>query len=109
MKSHFENDTLRLTILPSHLMAARAYEIHLKLTDLLENPDFYHARSVVLDVTQVQAIDSMGIKAVIELYKACQLHRKVFSVEVAPHPVAQALHHCRLDRIITVREVAERV
>ena len=76
--------------------------LHLKLQDAMRD---VQSKNVVLDLSQVELIDSMGVKLLAGLYKACQEKNLGFSLEVAHPSVSKVLRLCKLDQLIEIREV----
>lgn len=59
---------------------------------------------VILDVRDVELMDSIGIKLVVGLYKTCIDQKRHFSMEVAHPSVSKVLRLCKLDQMIEIRE-----
>lgn len=60
---------------------------------------------VILDLTHINSMDSVGIKLVIGLFKTCQDKGLDFCVEVSSATILQLFHICKLNQILDVREV----
>jgi len=63
------------------------------------------AKSIVLDLTQTDVIDSMGIKVLISLFKTCQERGLGFCLEGCSQSVLKVLKLCKMDRLFDITEV----
>jgi anti-anti-sigma factor len=91
----------------AQLVATQAHQWLNELTKdktLVDNPHFTQAAGVVLNLTKVEHMDSIAIKAIMALNELCKQHAKPMVIEVPVHPVTRLLHHCRIDQLIPVRE-----
>ncbi len=61
-------------------------------------------QDVVLDIREVELIDSIGIKLVVGLYKTCLEKKLKFSMDVAHPSASKVLRLCKLDQLIEIRE-----
>ncbi|WP_303674867.1 STAS domain-containing protein [Vampirovibrio chlorellavorus] len=64
------------------------------------NPD----RDVVLDMRQVELIDSLGLKLLIGLYKTCQSQNRLLKLEVVNPSVLKVIRVCKLEQLIHLEE-----
>lgn len=95
-----KDDTLRL-IAEENFSITFADALHLKMQDAMRQAE---ASQVVLDIREVELIDSIGVKLVVGLYKTCLDQKRKFSMEVAHPSVSKVLHLCKLDQMIEIRE-----
>lgn len=95
-----KDNTLRL-IAEENFSLTFADALQLKMQDALKQAQ---ANEVVLDVRDVEIMDSIGIKLVVGLYKTCLDQKRKFSMEVAHPGVSKVLRLCKLDQMIEIRE-----
>jgi anti-anti-sigma factor len=62
--------------------------------------------TVTLDLSQCEHLDSPGIKLVVGLYKTCQIRNWPLEITIASTQLMHLFTLCKLDKIITLREVA---
>lgn len=67
------------------------------------NPD----GDVVLDMRQVEIIDSLGLKLLIGLYKTCQAQNRLLKLEVLNPSVIKVIRVCKLEQLIHLEETAQ--
>lgn len=92
-------------VIKEPLMAVYAAKACQQLAGWIEQGELDNVMTLILDVTAVEIIDSLGVKLILQAHRyACEAE-KHFHVEVGPHPVARALSQCQLDQIIPIREV----
>lgn len=60
------------------LVAANTEKLLEQAKGIFDKPDAF--KSVIIDLTHVEAIDSLGINMLVGLYKECQKHQKTFKV-----------------------------
>jgi len=63
------------------------------------------APNVVLDLTHIHEIDSMGMQLIIGLFKSCKEQAKTFRLEVASPHIQSVFRLCKLNTLFTVSEV----
>lgn len=95
-----EGNTLKL-VAEENFSHTFAEALHAKLQESMQN---VQAKDVVLDMTQVELLDSIGVKLLVGLYRTCQEQSLGFSVDVAHQSVYKVLRLCRLDQLIEIRE-----
>lgn len=61
---------------------------------------------VVLDLTHINFVDSMGFKIILGLYKTCCDQTRDFSIESSSEQISKLLKICQLNKIIQLREVS---
>lgn len=96
-----DSNTLRL-VAEENFSHTFAEALHLKLQETLRD---IKGKNVILDMTQVELVDSTGVKLLAGLYKACQEKKLGFSIEVTHPSVSKVLRLCKLDQLIEIREV----
>ncbi len=57
-------------------------------------------------MTQVELLDSIGVKILAGLYKTCQEKGLNFSLDVAHPSVYKVLQLCKMEQLMEIREVA---
>lgn len=74
-----------------------------KLLDEIDRIDAVD--SVTLDLSQCERMDSLGVKLVVGLFKTCQSRGWSFEITTASTQIMHLMTLCKLDKIITLREV----
>lgn len=97
-----DGNTLKL-VAEENFSHTFAEALHLKLQETLRD---VQAKEVVLDMTQVELLDSMGVKLLAGIYKDCQKKGLAFSVDVAHPSVCKVLRLCKLEQLMEIREVS---
>jgi anti-anti-sigma factor len=109
MEFRFTTDTYNneLTLKgEGHCVAMAVQELEMNYKALIDKANGVKAlNAVVLDLVRVKTLDSYGIKLLLSINAYSMAKGIPFRVQVAPHPVTQALMMCKLDRIIEVKEV----
>ncbi len=59
---------------------------------------------VILDMRQVEIIDSLGLKLLIGLYKTCKSQNRLLRLEVLNPSVVKVLRVCKLEQLIHLEE-----
>ncbi len=77
--------------------------------ELLKAVQSANTSRMVLDVTQITTIDSLGIKLIVGLYKSCQEKKITLELEVASASLIKILNLCKLNQFIDIKEVPCRV
>ena len=95
-----KDNTLRL-IAEENFSVTFAEALQTRMQDAMQQAT---ASSVVLDIREVELIDSIGIKLVVGLYKTCMDKKLNFSMEVAHPSASKVLRLCKLDQLIEIRE-----
>ena len=60
--------------------------------------------SIILDLNQIDMVDSMGLKVIIGLYQSCQTENKTLEVHTQSPAIQRIFHMCNLGRFITVHQ-----
>lgn len=101
MKTSTSNDTLRLTPEQDWLVSsvdAEQQAIEKALADKTSG-------QVVLDLTQMDQMDSMGLKLLVGLYKSCVKKGLNLRVEAASAKILRLTRLCGLNQYIEIQEV----
>ena len=94
-------ETLRLSS-EVNFTVANAHDLQ---KALMQSVELSKAKSVVLDLSRTDVIDSMGIKLLIGLFKTCQEKALGFCLEVSSQSVLKVLKLCKIDQLIDIKEV----
>ena len=77
MKQELMGTDLRITP-EDPLAAATINPLHDQVVKLFADPSRFH--TVVVDLSSVKVIDSLGVNLLVGLYKECRKHSKAYSV-----------------------------
>ncbi len=101
MKITSEKDILKMIATEdlqiNHVQALQA--------DMLKAMQKFKGKMVVLDLTQINHMDSMGVKLVIGLYKSCEENNISLRVEVSSPSILQLFKICKLNQFLDICEV----
>lgn len=73
--------------------------------ELLQMLSGVQGKSVVLDLSRTNLIDSMGIKLLVGVFKSCQENGLSFCLEASTQSVVKVLHLCKLNQLFEIKEV----
>lgn len=65
--------------------------------------------TVILDLTQITTMDSVGLKLVLGLFKSCRAKGLSLRLEVDSPGIVKLLHLCKLNQLMDIQEGASHV
>ncbi|MDX2083892.1 MAG: STAS domain-containing protein [Candidatus Melainabacteria bacterium] len=83
-------------------LVTNANRLQLELIEALEAID---NPKVILDLTEITRMDSIGIKLVLGLLKSCEQKNFLLEVEVSSSSILKLFHLCKLGQLLNIREV----
>lgn len=93
-----ENQTLTLTLL-ENLTALNAAHVQAELMAQLTQST---PQRVILDLQQIQLVDSMGLKIILGLHQTCQQAQIACRVAVNSTDILRLFELCKLDTLLAV-------
>lgn len=101
IQSKTDNGALRL-VAEADFTIEHAQALQQQLKSQIEA---HTGEPVVLDLSAIHFMDSVGVKLVVGLFKSCQLKSLPLTVEVASGQILRLLNLCKLSQMLTVKEV----